>query len=153
MKQLLIVAHCPSANTQVMLDAMVTGIAQLNLDNCQVLAASPFDVQPQDVLDCDGIILFTPENLGYMSGALKDFFDRIYYPCLEIKQGLPCAVVIRAGQDGTGTERALNTILTGLKWRMVQAPLICKGPWQTSFIAPCCELAQAMAMGLSEGMI
>lgn len=153
MKQLLIVAHCPSDNTQGMLNAMVDGIQQLQLENCQLRAASPFDVQPQDVLACDGIILVTPENLGYMSGALKDFFDRIYYPTLELKQGLPCAVVIRAGHDGTGTERALNTILTGLKWRLVQAPLICKGPWQSDFITNSEALAQAMAMGLSEGMI
>jgi len=152
-KELLIVFHAPSDNTRALRDGMGNAVneAQLNNVNCRVL--SPFDVHPDDVLSCDAIILGTTENLGYMSGALKDFFDRCYYPVLEEKQGLPVACVIRAGHDGTGTQRALETIITGLKWRWVQAPLICRGPWQEEFITQCNELAQATAYGLAEGII
>ncbi len=153
MKHLLVVFHAPSDNTQKMLIAMQKAIAQLDLKNVSLSIKTPLQTQPQDVLNCDAIILGTPENLAYMSGALKDFFDRCYYPCLKAKQGLPVAAVVRAGQDGTGTMRALNTILTGLKWRWVQEILLCKGPWQESFVDQCAELAEAMAVALDEGMI
>lgn len=153
MKTLLIVFHTPSDNTQAMADAMLKAVEGQTLDNLNVVLKTPFETQAQDVLDCDGIILGTTENLGYMSGALKDFFDRIYYPCLEEKQGLPVAAIVRAGHDGTGTCRALNTILTGLKWRWVQDIVLCKGPWQTQFIDDCKEVSEAMAVALNEGMI
>lgn len=153
MKRLLVVFHAPSENLQAMTGAIESALNECEFNDLTWQIKNPLDTSPQDVLDCDGIILGTPENLAYMSGALKDFFDRIYYPCLEEKQGLPVAAIVRAGQDGTGTQRALKTILTGLKWRWVQDILLCKGPWQPEFTEQCAELAQAMAVGLDEGML
>jgi multimeric flavodoxin WrbA len=153
MKRLLLVVHAPSENTQKMLNVMIEAIEQENLKKVQYIVKAPLEATSQDVLNCDGIILGTTENLAYMSGALKDFFDRIYYPCLEEKQGLPVAAIVRAGQDGTGTCRALTTILTGLRWRWVQEILVCKGPWQDGFLQDCRDLAQGMAVALDEGII
>lgn len=152
MKRLLIIAHTPSPNTEAM-GAALQAAAELEAgEGVQVLRMRPFDVEPADALAADAVILMTPENLGTMSGALKDFFDRCYYPCLERKQGLPCAVVIRAGHDGTGTRRAIESILTGLRWRQVQEPLICRGVWQERFLEDCRELAGALAAGLDAGI-
>ncbi|NVK37742.1 MAG: flavodoxin family protein [Gammaproteobacteria bacterium] len=153
MKTLLIVCHAPSPNTQAMLHAMTQAIENLQLTNLQLNVKAPLDATAQDVLQADGIILGTTENLGYMSGALKDFFDRIYYSCLEEKQGLPVVAMVRAGHDGTGTCKALQTILTGLRWRWVQDILVCRGEWQDGFLQECHDMAEAMAVALSEGMI
>ena len=107
---------------------------------------------PDDVLAAQAVILGTTENLGYMSGALKDFFDRSYNPLLEKTQGLPCALYIRAGSDGTGTRRGVETILDrpALAGRAGAADL--QGPWQPAFVEQCEELGAAMAAGLAAGI-
>ena len=126
-KHLLIVANTPSENTRILRDAVVRGAQSPDIEDVEVRALDPLEAGPDDVLAAQGIILGTTENLGYMSGALKDFFDRIYYPCLERTQGLPYALYIRAGHDGTGTRRAVTTIVTGLRWNAVQEPLVLPG--------------------------
>jgi len=151
-KRLLIIAHCPSPNTIALKDALLRGIEAGETESIEVVYKPPLEANADDVLAADAIILGTTENLGYMSGALKDFFDRIYYPCLEQKQGLPCVVCIRAGMDGTGSKRAIDSILTGLKWRQVQDTLIMRGEWNEEFIAHCEELGMVMAVGLDAGV-
>jgi hypothetical protein len=150
-KTLLIVAHAPSPNTRALFDAAVAGAGEAAA-GLRLVARSPFDTGPDDVLAAQAIILGTTENLGYMSGALKDFFDRIYYPCLEHTQGLPYALYIRAGHDGTGARRAVETITTGLRWRAVQEPLVCRGDYDSEFATQCHELGMAMAAGLEAGV-
>ncbi len=151
-KRLLIVAHAPSDNTRSLLDAAVRGAENPEVSGVEVVAKSPLDTGPEDVLAAQAVILGTTENLGYMSGALKDFFDRTYYPCLEETQGLPYALYVRAGHDGTGTRRGVETITTGLRWRAVHEPLICRGEYQPSFEADCEELGLFMAAGLEAGV-
>jgi len=152
MKQLLIVAHIPSDNTRALRDAVMRGAGHEDIDGVAVRALTPFEAGPDDVRAADAIVLGTTENLGYMSGALKDFFDRTYYEVLEEKQGLPYGLYIRAGHDGTGTRRGVETIITGLRWRAVQAPLICRGAYSEDFIGQCEELGLAMAAGLETGV-
>lgn len=151
-KQLLIVAHAPSPNTQLLVTAVLKGAQHPDIEGVTSHWVAPLQATPEDVLAADGIILGTTENLGYMSGALKDFFDRCYYPVLEKKQGLPCALYIRAGLDGTGTRRAVESIVTGLRWNWVQQPLTLKGEWQSKFLDEVEELGLTMAAGLESGI-
>ncbi len=152
-RQLLIVAHAPSDNTRALVDAVLAGVRDADCEQVNARWLPPLEATPEDVLGADAVILGTTENLGYMSGALKDFFDRCYYPVLEKKQGLPCCIYIRAGHDGTGTARALDTILTGLRWKQVQEKKILRGDWQADFVQQCHELGQYMAAALDNGII
>ncbi|MCB1885904.1 MAG: flavodoxin family protein [Geminicoccaceae bacterium] len=151
-KRLLIVAHAPSANTARLRDAVLQGARDPAVEGVETVSLAPFDAGPADVLAADAVVLGTTENLGYMSGALKDFFDRTYYPVLERTQGLSYALYVRAGHDGTGTLRGVETIVTGLRWKPARAPLVCKGPWQEAFVDECRDLGLLMAAGLEAGV-
>ncbi|RBP34093.1 hypothetical protein DET50_101436 [Marinobacter pelagius] len=153
MKRLLIVAHAPSPNTLRLRAAVENGARHEDIEAVEVVVKPPLEAGPDDILSCDAIILGTTENLGYMSGALKDFFDRSYYPCLEKTQGLPFAYYIRAGHDGTGTNRAIESITTGLRWKLVQDPLICRGEYRDEFEEQCRELGMYVAASLDAGLI
>ena len=152
-KRLLVVAHAPSDNTAKLRDAVMAGARHPDVDGVDVTLRTPLDTGPEDVLACDALILGTTENLAYMAGLTKDFFDRCYYPCLEQTQGLPFAFYLRAGHDGTGTERAIRSITTGLRWKLVQDPLICRGSYDTRFEEQCRELGLYVAASLDAGVI
>lgn len=148
MKTLLVVAHAPSDNTQRMAQAVLRGAKSMDAAELGIVLRPPLEAGPQDVLDADAVILLTPENLGYMSGALKDFFDRSYYPLLERTHGQPYALCVRAGHDGTGTCRAIKTIMNGLRWKAIAEPLVCRGDWQDSFLQDCEGLGALFAASL-----
>lgn len=148
---LLIIAHTPSANTVELVQSMASSCTKQSGLTCRVLP--PLQAQANDVLAASGILLFTPENFGYMCGAMKDFFERIYYPCLEDTQGLPYCLCVRAGQDnGSGAAASVKRIVTGLRWREVQPPLLCAGPYQTHFVDTAAEFATTFAAGLEMGI-
>ena len=151
-KRLLIVAHTPSPNLERLRDAALAGARAPEIEDVETQALSPFETRPEHVLAAQAVLLGTPENLGYMSGALKDFFDRCYYPLLDKTEGLPYALYVRAGSDGTGTRRAVESIATGLRWRSVHEPLICRGPWREEFVDETRELGMFMAAGLDAGI-
>lgn len=151
-KTLLIVANTPSINTKKLLEKVQLGALAADTDNLIIHCLEPFNASVQDVLNCDAIILGTTENLGYMSGALKDFFDRVFYPCSEQKAGLPFALYIRAGHDGTATNTAVKNICNGMKWKQVQPTLTLRGDWDEDFLAQCHQLGESMACGLDFGI-
>ena len=152
-KKLLIVAHNPSSNTQKLVEATLRGATHEDIDGVEVAHIPPLQAVADDVLGADAIILGTTENFGYMSGALKDFFDRIYYPCLEHTEAMPFATYIRAGLDGTGTKIAIGKITTGLKWKAVQEPMILHGEYRDEYETRCEELGMLMAASLEAGII
>lgn len=149
MQSLLIIANTPSANTLQLRQAVVKGAQRTELAMTEL---SPFEAQAEHVLKASAIILGTTANFGYMSGALKDFFERIYYPCLEQTQGLPVVLYVRAGMDGTGAVQSVERILAGLRWRLVQEPIILQGEFRPEFLQTCEELGEAVAEGVLLGI-
>ena len=97
----LIAAHAPSANTAALADAALRGASNPDVGATRVEMKSPFDIKPEDLSDCDGFMIGTTENIGYMAGATKDMFDRCYNEWLDRREGLPVAIHIRAALDGT----------------------------------------------------
>lgn len=149
MSYLLIIANTPSPNTERLRDAVARGAASSDFP---VRVYSPQAVSAEDIVQSAGIIIGTTENFGYMSGLLKDLFERIYYPCLEQTQAKPWALYVKAGLDGTGAINSVERIVTGLRWKAIQPPLLLKGDFQDSFIEDCETLGAGMAAGLSLGI-
>lgn len=152
MTQLLFVVHAPSENTKVLRDAAVRAIEGLNLDGVVLRVRESPDAVAADVDWCDGLLIGTTENFGYMAGLTKDFFERIYYPCLESRHGLPIALYVRAGEDGRGTRDSIGRITTGLRWKYVSDPLILRGRYTPAFEEQVAELAMTLAAGLDAGI-
>ncbi len=149
-KSLLFIAHAPSLNTRAVRDAVIQGAQTAEGLDFRVLM--PQQANASDVLKADGIILLTTENIGYMAGLTKDFFDRSYNDLLDQRPGLPVVTLIRAGLDGTGTRHALSGIYTGLGWRSVSEMIVLHGAWDDGFLTIAQEAGQAMAEGLSAGI-
>lgn len=152
MKHLLIVSHTPSPNTKALTAAVMRGATHEDIDSVEVKRIAPLQAQPDDVLWAHGIILGTTENFGYMSGAMKDFFDRIYYPCLEYTEGRPYGLFIRAGNDGNGARTSIERIVTGLRWKAVCDPVIAAKDFKTEYLDQCEELGMTLAAGLEAGV-
>ena len=114
----------------------------------EVVARPALVTSPVEVLEADGYLLGTPANIGYMSGALKHFFDQIYYPCLAATVGRPYAVYVHGNSDTTGAVRAIEAIAVGLQWRRAQKPVEVIGPPGREDLDACWELGAAVAAGL-----
>lgn len=151
-KQLLIVANQPSNNTRSLAAATLAGATHPDISSVNVKLKEPLQTTVDDVLNCHGIIIGTTENFGSMSGLIKDFFERIYYPCLEKTQALPYALYVRAGNDGEGTQHGVQRIVTGLRWSEIQPCMILKGNYNPAFESQCHELGMTMAAGLEAGI-
>lgn len=162
MKTLLIVWHSRTGGAQQMAEAAARAAAAEPQALVREVAAE--DAGPEDLLTADGYLFVCPENLASMSGAMKEFFDRCYYPCLERLNGRPYAAMICAGSDGTGAARQLARIATGWRLKAVAEPLIVGVSAQTpqailadktltpAQLAPCAELGATLAAGLAMGV-
>lgn len=143
------VSHSQTGGTAALVAALVDGARDELIEGVEVIERDALVATPQEVTASDALVLATPENFGYMSGALKHFFDRVYYPCLDETRGRPYALVVKARDDGQGALRSVERIVAGLAWRRVQPPLIVIGPVGDDHLAAARELGQTMAGSLS----
>ncbi len=151
-RHLLIVFHSQSGSTSRMADAVIAGATDDDVDGVEVRVVSALEANAEDLLWCDGFILGTPENFGYMSGAMKYFLDRAYYECEGKVNGKPYALFIRAGNDGSGALTSMRRILTGLAVREVQEPVMIVGNFDESRLDDCKQLGLTLAAGLEAGV-
>jgi multimeric flavodoxin WrbA len=147
---LLVVHHTPSPSLQAMLEQVVSGAGDDAIEDVEVVTRPALVAGPADVLEADAYVLGTPANIGYMSGALKHFFDQIYYPCLEATRRRPFGLYVHGNDDTTGAVRAVDTITTGLGWRRAREPVSVLGEPDQSDLEACWELGATVAAGLME---
>ena len=148
MTRLLIVHHTTSPALQAMLEAVVAGARDPELEGIDVALAPALAATAGDVLAADGFLLGTPANIGYMSGALKHFFDQIYYPCLQAKIGAPYGLYVHGGSDTTGAVRSVTAIAKGLGWAQAFSPVETTGPVGKDVERRCYELGATVAANL-----
>jgi NAD(P)H-dependent FMN reductase len=128
-----------------MFEAAVAGTRTDEITGVEVVVRPALTAAAADVLEADGYLLGTPANIGYMSGALKHFFDGIYYPCLEATQRRPYGLYVHGGMDTAGAVRAVESITGGLKWRPVRPPVTVQGPPAKPDLEACWELGALVA--------
>jgi NAD(P)H-dependent FMN reductase len=146
--RLLIVHHTPSPALQALLEAVIAGAHDPELDGIEVVVKPALAAVVPDVLEADGFVLGTPANIGYMSGALKHFFDQVYYPCLLAKEGAPYGLYLHGGSDTTGAVRAVQSIAKGLSWREASRPVVLTGQVSRDAERECYELGATVAANL-----
>ncbi|MEV4339730.1 flavodoxin family protein [Streptomyces sp. NPDC049590] len=151
MPTLLIVHHTPSPNCRALFEAAVSGATTPEIEGVRVVSRAALSATASDVLEADGYLLGTPANLGYMSGALKHFFDQVYYPCLDDTRGRPFGYYVHGGNDVTGAVRAIESVTTGLGWRRAAGPVSVTGAPGKADTEACWELGATVAAGLMSG--
>ena len=152
MKHLLIVYHSKTGNTQLLTDAVVRGAMNCEVTAVEVRVLRALEAGPEDLLWADALLLGTPENFGYLSGAVKDFLDRTFYEVEGKLAPLPYAMFVSAGNDGAGAVRAMERIANGYPFVAVQDPLIVRGAPQQKDLVQCEELGLALAFGTQMGI-
>jgi NAD(P)H-dependent FMN reductase len=149
MKHLLLIHGGRTGGRTARLVAAVSAGANEFADEVELRVLPALGAGIDDLLWAQGLLIGTPEHFGYMSGAVKDFMDRTYYPAEGKVDGLPYAVFISAGNDGTGAARAIERIAIGYRWKPVAEPLIIVGEPQRADLDRCRELGQTLAAGLT----
>ncbi len=149
MPTLLVVHHTASPSLHSMFEATMAGATDQRIEDVEVVVRPALAATALDVLEAHGYLLGTPANLGYISGALKHFFDTIYYPCLDATARRPYGLYVHGNNDTAGAVRAVESITTGLKWRRAQEPVTVVGQPSQRDLEECWELGAALAAGLT----
>jgi multimeric flavodoxin WrbA len=154
-KNLCVIHHSRSGSTAQLSEVAVTAAAEAGAATdtpVEIRLLGAFDAGAEDVLWADALLLATPAHFGYMSGALKDFFERIYRPCLDQTAGLLYALIVKGDTDVDGAVASVNKIATGLRWRLVLPPLTVVGAVTPVDLEAAAELGGTLAAGLGEGI-
>jgi len=151
MPHLVVVSHSKTGGTKQMLEGVLAGAHDPSIDGVEVSQVDALNATPADIRSGDAIILGTPENFGYMSGALKHFFDSVFHELEHTTRGKPFALFVKAGNDGHGAIRAIEPLTNGLGWRQVMPPVLCVGDVEQQDLDACYELGAAIAAGLAYG--
>lgn len=151
-RNLLIVYHTKTGHTGQLAQAVFEGATDSAVETVAVRRLTAAQAGPGDLRWAHGLLIGTPENFGYMSGALKDFFDRTYYEVEGELDPLPYAIFVSAGNDGTGAVREIRRIANGYRFREVQPPVIAIGQPDVTALARCRDLGLALAAGLEAGI-
>ncbi|NOX51511.1 MAG: flavodoxin [Gammaproteobacteria bacterium] len=152
LKHLLIVYHSKTGHTAQMAKAVFAGTQHADLEPVNVRMTTASNAAAEDLLWADGLLVGTPENFGYMSGAVKDFLDRTFYEVEGKISPLPYALFISAGNDGSGAVRAFERIAKGYPFTKVQQPVISIGEVDDQILALCEQLGMTMAAGIDLGV-
>ncbi|MCT2530913.1 flavodoxin family protein [SAR92 clade bacterium H921] len=150
MKNLLIIYHSQTGNTEQLAQAVLRGSQEESGVRTKMLKA--FDTVIEDLIWADGLLFGTPENFGTMSGALKDFFDRTYYPAEPYKLNLPYATFVSAENDGSGAVRDIERIAKGYPLRKIAEPYVANGVISAEHLDQSRDFGHAMAAGLALGI-
>ena len=151
-KHLLLVYHSKTGNTRELARAVQRGVEHPDITGVNLRIKLARDAGPDDLLWADALLLGTPENFGYMSGAVKDFLDRTYYEVEGKLRPLPYAVFVSCENDGRGAVSAIDRIAGGYPWVKVQNAVIARGPVTQEHQTLCEQLGMALAMGLDAGI-
>ena len=151
MKHLLIAYHSKDGSTGKMFERVLKGAQHPDIE-IEVRAKLARETVAEDMVWADGIIFGTPENFGYMSGAMKDLFDRTFYPLEGQLEGMPIAIFISAGNDGTGALTSIRRIGNGYGFKEIHEPLISVGELKPETLDACEELGMYLAAGLEGGI-
>lgn len=149
MARLLVVHHTASPALQSMFEEVLAGAGSPEIEGVEVIRRPALTASAADVLAADGYLLGGPVNIGYLSGALKHFFDSIYYPCLDSTVNRPFSYYLHGASDATGAVRAMEQITGGLRWKLAAPPAVVVGTVGKAELESCRELGAIVAATLT----
>ena len=152
MRKILVIYHSQTGNTEKMAESVAKGAS--SIENVTVLLKRAAETTLQDLMECDGLAIGSPEYFGYMAGMMKAFFDRTYNEARGRKEVFrkPYVVFISAGNDGSGALSSIERICLGYQLKKVYEPLVAKGEIQEDILVKCEELGKTIAAGCVAGI-
>ena len=151
MSRLLIVHHTVSPATRALYEAVTDGTKADGISGVEVESRPALSASVAETLAADAILIGATVNIGYLAGAVKYWFDTIYYPLLDAKPGMPYGFWLHGNEDAVGAQRAMAAIIGALRWRQVAEPLIIIGSPTAADFRAAWELGATVAATIATG--